>query len=133
VFPPIVDVLIRQGAFLHTYLRSAHAGSVLLLAAALVLPFAQGARWLGSVARSARAGVILTAHGPHAALEIAREGHRPTIKSGRARVGLEWVSGLPTRRGAPEADPEQTSSMPAPSVASPALRRDLERGPPFFL
>ncbi len=136
MFPPLVDVLIRQAALLNAYLRSAHTGSVVLLAAALLLPFAQGGQLLSSVARSARATTSLTATAerPHTVLEAAREGQRPTIKSPRAQVFGASALGLPVRLGSPEARPEGVSRTPLPEMTSPVLeRRDLERGPPFFL
>ena len=138
MFPPLVDVLIRQAALLNAYLRSAHTGSVVLLAAALLLPFAQGGQLLSSVARSARATTSMTAAAtaepPHTVLEAAREGQRPTIKSPGAHVFAASALGLPVRLGSLEARPEGVSRTLVPEMTSPVLeRRDLERGPPFFL
>jgi hypothetical protein len=130
VFPPVVDVLIRQAALLHAYMRSAHTGSVVLLAAALLLPFAQGGQLLASVARSARA----SADRPHPVFERARESDRPTIQSPKTHVSAAAALGLPARLGSPEAGPEPVSGALVPERTSPVLeRRDLERGPPFFL
>lgn len=136
MFPPLVDVLIRQAALLTSYVRSAHTSSVVLLAAALLLPFAQGGQLLSSVARSARAtpSMTSTAERPHTVLEASREGQRPTIKSPAARVFAASALGLPVRLGSLETRPEGVSRTPVPEMTSPVLeRRDLERGPPFFL
>lgn len=134
MFPPLVDVLIRQAALLNAYIRSAHTGSVVLLAAALLLPFAQGGQLLASVARSARATVTMTAEQPATVLEAAREGHRPTIKGPGAHAFAPPVLGLPARLGSLEAGSEPVSGTLVPERTSPVLeRRDLERGPPFFL
>jgi hypothetical protein len=133
-----VDVLIRQAALLNSYLRSAHTGSVVLLAAALLLPFAQGGQLLSSLARSARATTSMTATAsverPCTVLEAARDGQRPTLKSPRAQVFSASTLGLPVRLGSLEARPEGVSRTLVPEMTSPVLeRRDLERGPPFFL
>jgi hypothetical protein len=136
VFPTLVDVLIRQAALLGSYARSAHASSVVLLAAALLLPFAQGGQLLSSVARSARATTTLTATAerPHTVLEASREGQRPAIKTPAARAFAATALGLPVRLGALEARPDRVPGAQVPEMTSPVLeRRDLERGPPFFL
>jgi hypothetical protein len=136
VLPPLVDVLIRQAALLNAYLRSAHTGSVVLLAAAVLLPFAQGGQLLSSVARSARATTSMASipERPQTVLEAAREGQGPTIKSPRAHVFDASALGLPVRLGSLEARPEGVSRTLVPEMTSPVLeRRDLERGPPFFL
>ena len=140
VYPPLVDVLIRQAALLSSYVRSAHTSSVVLLAAALLLPFAQGGQLLSSVARSARATTSMTTTAaaavdrPHTVLQASPEGQRPTIKSPTARAFAASAIGLPVRLGALEARPDRVSGTPVPEMTSPVLeRRDLERGPPFFL
>lgn len=131
-----MDVLIRQAALLSSYVRSAHTSSVVLLAAALLLPFAQGGHLLSSVARSARATTMTTATAarPDTVLEASREGQRPTIKSPTARTFAASALGLPVRLGSLEARPERVPGTLVPEMTSPVLeRRDLERGPPFFL
>ena len=135
MFPPLLDILLRQAALLNSYLRSAHTGSVVLLAAALLLPVAQGGQLLASVARAARASVTMTAeHAPEPRVVSAPEGQSVVKKSPRARLFATALVGLPSRLGSPETAPEPAAAAGIPERTSPVLeRRDLERGPPFFL
>jgi len=71
---------------------------------------------------------------PHTVFEGARESDRPTIQGPKARVLDAAAMGLPARLGSLEAGPERVSGALVPERTSPVLeRRDLERGPPFFL
>ena len=136
VFPPVVDVLLRQAAALTAYLRSAHTGSVVLLAAALLLPFAQTGHWLGAVTQSVRTSTS-TALDQANPVQVAAD-LGASIGAGSHKASRSFaphVFGLPPELlGSPGAGPERVPGTPVPEEASrPLPRRDLERGPPFFL
>lgn len=134
MFPPVVDVLLKQGAILTAYLRSAHMGSVLLLAAALLLPFAQAGQFLAAVTRSVRTSGGVVAERPSPVLLPATDDHSGTQNANPSDSFASTLFGLPARLASSGARPERIVEALVPEEAPSALvRRDLERGPPFFL
>jgi hypothetical protein len=135
VFPPVVDVLLKQAAVLVAYLRSAHMGSVLLLAAALLLPFAQAGQFLAGVARSSRTSLGVVAGRPSPEFLPGTDSDRSVAAAAdRSHSLSSMFFGLPIRLASAGCHPQAAQEAVAPEEAPSALvRRDLERGPPFFL
>lgn len=133
VFPPVADVLLRHVTALAASLRSAHASSVVLLAAALLLPLAQTGRWLAAATEYVRAAAPAERLNP--VLVVADPAGGSVAESHRTAHG--WAAttlGHPPRLGSPGLNPLLLPRSPSPDPASgPPARRELERGPPFLL
>ncbi len=129
---PLFEMILRQALTLVAYVRSLHVGAVVLLTAALLLPFAQLAE-LGTLFRRPARATAPSGSAPAPVFAAAD----PSVDEEATRdapVLSVLLLGVPPDLGAPHLAPTPLRHDAPDAGAGPIrVRKDLERGPPFFL